>query len=64
MVETNAAQATGRLLLYDTDYVDSANRGTLLYASPDPVMTVLQGDAVWKYSTSVMATSMSSLRVR
>eukprot|EP00483_Globobulimina_turgida_P001585 UN01587 len=47
MIDTNAAQATGKLYLYDSDYVDINDRGTLIYESP--VITVSEGD-IWQYT--------------
>eukprot|EP01084_Bolivina_argentea_P113304 201961_1 len=48
IMDTNAAQATGKFYLYDSDYVDVNNRGTLIYESP--VITVQQGD-IWQYKS-------------
>jgi hypothetical protein len=43
-VATNAKQLVGKFYLYDTDYVSTANRGTLLEVSE--TVTVTQGD-IW-----------------
>jgi len=47
MLATNAKQLEGKFYLYDSDYVDFNNRGTLLYVSP--TVTVTQGD-IWQYT--------------
>ena len=46
MIATNKATLAGRFLVYDTDYVDATERGTLLLTSP--VVTATQGD-VWRF---------------
>ena len=46
LIATNKATLAGRFLVYDTDYVDATERGTLLLTSP--VVTATQGD-VWRF---------------
>merc|ERR1712228_451781 len=45
----NETKVTGQFYLYDSDYIDVDNRGTLLYKSP--IVTVTQGD-IWQYQSS------------
>ena len=46
LVETNNATLRGKFHVYDSDYVDANNRGSLLESSADLVVT--QGD-VWHW---------------
>ncbi len=46
LLDTAAPQLTGQFYVYDSDYVDANNRGTLLAISD--VVTVHQGD-IWEF---------------
>lgn len=53
---------TGRFYVYDSDYVDVSNRGTLLYSSPQDDVQVSPGD-VWRFESDGTLSSRSSMTV-
>ena len=48
MIDVNEKSLNGKFYLYDTDYVDVDNRGTLIEVSND---VVVNGGDIWQYSS-------------